>query len=128
MSCRLGNCVFKTGCNEQIDATVKLPRETRSCIFGTFVDSAGIPVADAVVKLLQVVDRCEYPVPLTHTFTDDNGQFLLGPLCPNTTYMLKIFSDNTQIVQKCLKVSCYKGSCINVNTVSNDSANQGCGC
>ena len=100
MSCRLGNCVFKTGCNEQIDATVKLPRETRSCIFGTVVDSAGLPVADAVVKLLQVVDKCEFPVPLTHTFTDDHGQFLLGPLCPNTTYMLKIFSDNTQIVQK----------------------------
>ena len=29
MSCRLGNCVFKTGYNEQIDATVKLPKENR---------------------------------------------------------------------------------------------------
>ena len=27
MSCRLGNCVFKTGFNEQIDATIKLPKE-----------------------------------------------------------------------------------------------------
>ena len=128
MSCRLGNCVFKTGYNEQIDATVKLPKETRSCIFGTVIDSAGLPFADAVVKLLQIVDKCEYPVPPTHTFTDDNGQFLLGPLCPNTTYMLKIYSDNTQIIQKCLKVSCYKGACISVNSVSNESSSQGCGC
>ena len=51
-----------------------------------------------MVKLLKVNDKCDYPIPLTHTFTDDNGQFLLGPLCPNTTYMFKDFKDNTQII------------------------------
>lgn len=123
MSGRLGSCVFKTGYNQQIDAVARLPKETRSCIFGTVLDSAGQPVADAVVKLLQVVDNCDYPVPLTHTFTDDNGQFLLGPLCPNTTYMLKIYSDNTQIVHKCLKVNCYNGSCISADNLSNENGN-----
>ena len=34
MSGRIGNCIFKTGCNEQIDAVVRLPKENRSCIFG----------------------------------------------------------------------------------------------
>ena len=72
MSGRIGNCIFKTGYNEQIDAVVKLPKETRSCIFGTVLDENGLPVADAVVKLLQVNDKCDYPIPLTHTFTDDN--------------------------------------------------------
>ena len=128
MSGRIGNCIFKTGYNEQIDAVVKLPKENRSCIFGTVLDENGLPVADAVVKLLQVNDKCDYPIPLTHTFTDDNGQFLLGPLCPNTTYMLKIFKDNTQIIRKCLKVSCFKGSCISAATAGSDNESTGCGC
>ena len=128
MSGRLGNCIFKTGCNQQIDAIAKLPRETRSCIFGTVLDDCGQPVVDAVVKLIQVVDSCDYPIPLTHTFTDDNGQFLLGPLCPNTTYMLKIYSDNVQIVHKRLKVNCFNGSCISAENLSNEGNNSGCGC
>lgn len=113
MSGRIGNCVFRTGTNEQIDAVAKLRKENRCCIFGTVIDENGTPVTDAVVKLLQVSCNCKYPIPLTHTFTDNNGQFLFGPLCPNTTYMLKIYSDNVQIVRKCLKVDCHDGCCIN---------------
>lgn len=128
MSGRIGNCVFKTGSNQQIDAVARLQRENRSCIFGTVLDECGQPVVDAVVKLLQVVDKCAYPVPLTHTFTDNNGQFLLGPLCPNTTYMLKIYSDNVQIVRKCLKVNCHRGECINANNLTTSNESSGCGC
>ena len=128
MSGRIGNCIFETGCNEQIDAVVRLPKENRSCIFGTVLDECGLPVVDAVVELLQVKNKCDYPIPLTYTFTDDNGQFLLGPLCPNTTYMLKIYKDNAQIIRKCLKVNCFKGSCLNAATVDNDSESNGCGC
>ncbi|MDZ4907149.1 peptidase associated/transthyretin-like domain-containing protein, partial [Clostridium perfringens] len=90
MSGRIASCELKTGCNEQIEAIVRLPEEKRSVIFGTVLDSNRMPVADAVVRLLQIVDGCRYPYPLTHTFTDCHGQFLLGPLCPNTKYMLKI--------------------------------------
>jgi hypothetical protein len=114
MSGRIGTCTFKTGVNEQIDAIAKLPRETRSCIFGTVVDEFNQPIVDAVVKLLEVTKEGCFPIPLTHTFTDENGQFLLGPLCPNRTYMLKIFKDNVSIVNKVLKLSCHKGSCIGV--------------
>ena len=128
MSGKMACCSICPKENQQIEAVIKLPEEKRAVIQGTVIDCKGNPVADAVVKLFQIVEGCKLPCPLTHTFTDDNGQFLLGPLCPNTTYMLKIFSDNTQIVQKCLKVNCYKGCCLNVNTVSNDSNNQGCGC
>ena len=128
MSGKMACCSICPKENQQIEAVIKLPEEKRAVIQGTVIDCKGNPVADAVVKLFQIGEGCKLPCPLTHTFTDDNGQFLLGPLCPNTTYMLKIFSDNTQIVQKCLKVNCYKGSCLNVNTVSNDSNNQGCRC
>lgn len=128
MSGRLGNCIFKTSCNQQINAIAKLSRENRNVIFGTVLDDCGQPVADAVVQLLQVSDNCDYPTPLTHTFTDDNGQFLIGPLCPNTTYMLKIYNNNVQIVNKRLKVNCYNGSCISEENSSNNSDNSGCGC
>ena len=60
MSGRIGNCTFKTGSNQQIDAVARLPRENRSCIFGTVLDENNQPVVDAVVKLLQVVDNCSY--------------------------------------------------------------------
>ena len=71
-----------------------------------------MPVVDAVVKLLQIVDGCRYPYPLTHTFTDCHGQFLLGPLCPNTKYMLKIYKDNIVIKYSELETSSYNGKCI----------------
>jgi hypothetical protein len=116
MSGRIGTCTFKVGPNEQIDAIAQLPKETRSCIFGTVVDENNRPIADAVVKLLEVTKKGCFPVPLTHTFTDEFGQFLLGPLCPNRVYMLKIYSDNVNIVDKVLKLNCHKGSCIGVNS------------
>lgn len=112
MSGRIGTCTFKVGANEQIDAIAKLPKENRSVIFGTILDDYNCPIVDAVVKLLEVVDGASYPVPITHTFTDEHGQFLLGPLCPNKTYMLKVFSDNVNIVNKVLKLNCHKGSCL----------------
>lgn len=121
MSGRIGTCTFKPGPNEQIDAIARLPRENRSCIFGTVLDEFNQPVVDAVVKLLEVVEGKCYPLPITHTFTDENGQFLLGPLCPNRTYMLKIFSDNVNIVRKVLKLKCHKGSCLSAVDTPNPS-------
>lgn len=112
MSGRIASCGVKTGCNEQIEAVIRLPEEKRSVIFGTVLDACGNPVIDAVVKLLQVEDGCKYPYPLTHTFTDDHGQFLLGPLCPNTKYMLKIYKDNIIIKYAHLQPDCYEGKCI----------------
>lgn len=120
MSGRIASCGIKTGCNEQIETVIKLPEEKRSVIFGTVLDSCGNPVVDAVVKLLKVVDGCKYPYPLTHTFTDNNGQFLLGPLCPNTKYMLKIYKDNIIIrYAHHLQPDSYEGKCINYTSNCN---------
>lgn len=126
MSGRIASCGVKTGCNEQIEAVIRLPEERRSVIFGTVLDSSGNPVADAVVKLLQVVEGLKYPYPLTHTFTDDNGQFLLGPLCPNTKYMLKIYKDNIVIRYAPLQPDCFKGKCISRQSEGNNGDNSGC--
>lgn len=120
MSGRIATSTFCTQCNEQIEAVVRLPKEDRSVIFGTVLDSCGNPVVDAVVKLLQVQEGCKYPYPLTHTFTDEYGQFLLGPLCPNTKYMLKIYKDNIVVKYMALEAESYDGECI--------KRREGCGC
>ena len=120
MSGRMSTCQFKTGENQQFDAKINLRKDRRSCVFGTVVGEYGMPVADAVVKLLQV-NEGELPIPLTHTFTDKNGQFLIGPLCPNTTYMLKVYKDDVDPKELC---GCpdEDGSCISSATVCK------CGC
>lgn len=116
-----GKCSVCSICpkeNEQIEAVIKLPEERRAVIHGTVLDKNGNPVADAVVKLLQVVDGCKLPCPLTHTFTDQYGQFLLGPLCPCKKYMLKVYKDNIHVKYMPLDVSCYEGQCIGINANS----------
>jgi hypothetical protein len=114
MSGKVAVCTVCPKENQQIEAIIKLPVEKRSVIHGTVLDANGNPVADAVVKLLQVVDGCKLPCPLTHTFTDQYGQFLLGPLCPNVKYMLKVYKDNIKIKYLPLDVDCYDGKCIGV--------------
>lgn len=78
--------------NEQIDAIVKVPKEPRSVIHGVVLDECNKPRKDAVVKLFKECKK-EYTSlePITHTFTDENGQFLFGPLCPNVNYVIKVW-------------------------------------
>lgn len=110
MSGRLSMCSICPRENEQIDAVIKIGRENRSVLYGTVIDECGRAVVDAVVKLLKVCDK--EIIPLTHTFTDCYGQFLLGPLCPNEKYMLKIYKDNIRVRYEPIHASCYKGRCI----------------
>ena len=112
MSGRVSVCSICPKENQQIDAVVKICKETRSAIYGTVVDEDMEPVADAVVKLLKVSDCGRGIIPLTHTFTDEFGQFLLGPLCPNQRYMLKIYKDSICIKYEEIEAECYEGCCI----------------
>ncbi len=127
MSGRVSVCSICPKENEQIDAVIRINKERRSVIYGTILDECGDPVADAVVKLLQVCNKGL--VPLTHTFTDQFGQFLLGPLCPNQKYMLKIYKDNITIRYEPINASCYEGKCIGVqgrNSRRNNARNEDC--
>lgn len=125
MSGRIGSCTFTTGCNQQINAIAKIDQEDRNAILGTVLTRCGRPVADAVVVLLKVTDRCSIPRPITHTFTDCYGQFVFGPLCPNTTYMLKIYKDdiNTDDIQ--LICNCQVGSCLGKNDECSSKSRNG---
>ena len=116
MSGKIACCSICPKENQQIEAVIKLPEEKRAVIQGTVIDCKGNPVADAVVKLFQIVEGCKLPCPLTHTFTDQYGQFLLGPLCPCRRYMIKVYKDNIQMKYMPLDVSCYEGKCIGTNS------------
>lgn len=128
MSGRIGSCTFSTGCNQQINAVAKIENEDRCAILGTVVNNGGRAIADAVVVLLKVNDRCSIPTPITHTFTDRYGQFVFGPLCPNSTYMLKIYKDDINVENINLICNCQVGSCLgrnnnNSNNYSNNYSN-----
>jgi len=76
--------------NEQIDAVIKVCKEERSVFYGVVLDECNEPVEDAVVKLLEInEDGCLDPK--YHAFTDEDGQFLFGPLNPGVEYVIKIW-------------------------------------
>ena len=119
MSGRIGSCTFSTGCNQQINAIARIENEDRCAILGTVVNNSGRAIADAVVVLLKV------PTPITHTFTDRYGQFVFGPLCPNTTYMLKIYKDDINVDNINLICNCQVGSCLGNNNCCSNRSREG---
>lgn len=99
MGYKLVNFDFVPDENEQIDAIVKVPKEPRSVIHGVVKDCYNKVVKDAVVKLFKMPDPKKPCVlePLTHTFTDDCGQFIFGPLCPHVKYVVKVWINHVKI-------------------------------
>lgn len=79
--------------DEQIEAEIIIPEETRAVIHGIVKDQKGKTIKDAVVKLFEVVNPCDPKSvkPITHTFTDDCGEFLFGPLCADKQYTIKVW-------------------------------------
>jgi hypothetical protein len=98
---RLVNFDFKPEENEKIEALIKVPKEPRSVIHGVVKDCKDKIIKDAVVKLFEMPDPshpCKL-IPLTHTFTDECGQFLFGPLYPKKHYVIKVWVDDVKIRQ-----------------------------
>lgn len=86
--------------NEQIEAIVKVPKEPRSMIHGVVKDHCNKPVKDAVVKLFKAENpKCMEPI--THTFTDEHGQFMFGPLCAHVKYVIKVWINHvsTRVIE-----------------------------
>lgn len=120
-------------CKEQIEAVVRCPEDNRSVVNGTVIDCSGRPVKDAVVKLFIIKDPCD-PLslcPVTHTFTDEYGQFLFGPLCPGKTYLVKVWYDNVRIRPIVLNTKDPSDYCLSCPVVDPDCGEHhhgGCGC
>lgn len=105
MGYKLASFNFTPGENEQIEAIIKVPKEPRSVILGTVKDCYNKVVKDAVVKLFKDED-CHNPCklePITHTFTDECGQFLFGPLDPNCKYVIKVWINHVKIRELVIK-------------------------
>lgn len=105
--------ILATG--KQFDLEITLPEDNRSVIYGVVKDCYQDPVSDAVVKLIEVVCECgkEERRPVSHTFTDENGEFVFGPLCANRFYEIEIWVDYVKHCKICKKVErdtkCLKG-------------------
>ncbi len=101
---------------KQYDVEVKVPKDNRNVIFGVLKDDYGDPIEDAVVKLIEVEKMMgkEERKPVSHAFTDEDGEFVFGPLCPNRSYDLQIWVNRVKHVKICRvckpkKQECLKG-------------------
>ncbi len=98
---------------KQYDIEVNLPEDNRNVIYGVIKDCYHEPVKDAVVKLVEV--DCEkgeeIRKPVSHTFTDEYGEFVFGPLCPDKKYAITVWVNKVRTFKICAKGS-RKGKCL----------------
>ena len=99
---------------KQFDLDIRLPQDNRNVIYGVIKDCYGDPVRDAVVKLIEVVYECgkEERRPVSHTFTDEEGEFVFGPLCENKTYAIQIWVDRVKHCKICTDCKRKPGKCL----------------
>ena len=115
---------FEVGKCQQIDANFTTCGDNRGIISGMVVDKCGNPVSNAVVQLYEIDKRCADRIkPVTHTFSDEYGAFLFGPLCPGVCYGIKVWSMNTKHVE-----SHYSFNCKENNHCMKAQHKRGCGC
>ena len=105
------DCVIASG--KQFDVEIVLPEDNRHVIFGVIKDCYKEPICDAVVKLIEVDKECgkEERKPVAHTFTDKNGEFVFGPLCPNKFYEILVWVNEVKHVKVCAKCK-HEGKCL----------------
>ena len=98
---------------KQYDLDIVLPEDDRSVLYGVVKDCHKEPIKDAVVKLIEVDFSCGKPErkPVSHTFTDCDGEFVFGPLCPDIKYEVQIWVNKVKHVKVCSK--CHReGKCL----------------
>lgn len=98
---------------KQFDLEIRLPEDNRNVIYGIIKDCYGDPVCDAVVKLIEIVCECgkEERRPVSHTFTDKEGEFVFGPLCSNKEYSIQIWVDHVKHCKICTNCK-HEGKCL----------------
>ena len=98
---------------KQFDVEVTMAEDNRDVIYGVIKDGFSEPVSDAVVKLIEITREHgeEERKPVSHTFTDDAGEFLFGPLCPDRCYEILFWANKVQHVKICAECH-HKGKCL----------------
>ena len=98
---------------KQFDLDITLPEDNRDVIYGVVKNCFKEPVKDAVVKLVEIVyeGKKQERRPIGHTFTDEEGEFVFGPLCPEKKYAIQIWVNNTKKIKICAKCH-HEGKCL----------------
>lgn len=98
---------------KQFDLDITLANDHRDVIYGVVRDCFKEPVRDAVVKLVEVDYKYgkKELKPVSHTFTDKEGEFVFGPLCPGKKYSIQIWKDNVKHIKVCAKCH-HEGKCL----------------
>ncbi len=98
---------------KQFDLDITLPEDNRDVIYGVIKNCFKEPVCDAVVKLIEVEHKMgkEERKPVSHTFTDKNGEFVFGPLCPGKEYAIQIWVNDVKHIKVCSKCF-HEGRCL----------------
>ena len=98
---------------KQFDLDITLANDHRDVIYGVVKDCFKEPVKDAVVKLVEVDYKYgkKELKPVSHTFTDDDGEFVFGPLCPGKKYAIQVWANKVRHVKICAKCH-HEGKCL----------------
>jgi len=98
---------------KQFDLDITLANDHRDVIYGVIRDCFKEPVRDAVVKLVEVDYKYgkKELKPVSHTFTDKEGEFVFGPLCPGKKYAIQIWKDDVKHIKVCAKCH-HEGKCL----------------
>lgn len=118
---------------KQFDIEIKIPDDSRNVIFGVVKDSCGEAISNAVVKLIEIekkLGKCERK-PISHTFTNEDGEFVFGPLCPDRHYSIDLWVNKVEHIKICHTAKhqgeCLKGEKIKCHKYTDDE-NFNCSC
>jgi len=87
---------FRPAKGEQISTVIVPELDDRAVISGRVVDARGRPIEDAILLLYRVNDG-ELPELLSRFCTDEEGQFIFGPLEGGRLYLIKVYKDGIQM-------------------------------
>lgn len=99
---------------KQFDIEIVVPKDDRNVIYGVLKDECGEVISDAVIKLIEIVHKYgeEERRPVSHTFSDKNGEFVFGPLCPDASYEIQVWVDRVRHIKVCADCPIRKKRCL----------------
>ncbi len=99
---------------KQFDIEIVVPQDDRNVIYGVLKDEHGDVIPDAVIKLIEVIKKYgeNERRPVSHTFSDKNGEFVFGPLCPDASYEIQIWVDRVKHIKICEECPIKKRKCL----------------
>jgi len=110
---------------KQFDLEIDLPDDRRNVVSGVIRDSFREPVEDAVVDLVEIENHERKPV--SHTFTNEHGEFVFGPLCPDRNYEILIWANKVKHIKLCKE--CKRvGKCLKGVHLECDDVKDECDC